>query len=708
MLSRSFSYRTDEPSKVDGPAFDKILIANRGEIACRVIKTCKQMGIQTVAVYSEADARSLHVQLADEAVCVGPAPSADSYLRMDRILEACKQTGAQAVHPGYGFLSENKDFCDLLEEAGIVFIGPKVPAITAMGDKIASKQLARDANVDTVPGVLAIIETDEDVTKIANEIGYPVMIKASAGGGGKGMRIAWDDQDAIEGFKLSTQEAINSFGDDRIFIEKFIEDPRHIELQVLVDAWGNGVYLNERECTIQRRNQKVIEEAPSQFLDEATRKAMGAQALALAYSCDYESAGTVEFLVDKHKKFYFLEMNTRLQVEHPVTELITGVDLVEQMINIAAGRKLPMKQEDVKLEGWAFESRVYAENPLQGFLPSIGFLERYIEPVGTNVRCDSGIREGSEISIHYDPLICKLVTYGENRDVALEEMRQALDKYVIRGVTNNINFLRSLTDHPRFIDADMTTNFIPEEYPDGYLGHTLNETQTEALVTAAVLVHYERLQGQLSISGQNARFDTAEILDVATGALIVKVKDQTYVARLFVDIDEELDTEDITLTYARVDGENVTDEKEISVDCDYSNGDILFNAYIDNTSFAFQTVEVSDRSSDYTLSFMGSPYQVSVESPLQAGLSEYMPLKAEIDTEKMILSPMPGVVHSVAVKVGDIVVPGQEICVVEAMKMQNALRAVGGGVVKSVNYQAGDIVAAEDILIELEPAEEAE
>lgn len=441
--------------------FDKILIANRGEIACRIIRTCKKLGIKTVAIYSEPDKYSVHVEMADEAVCVGPAASSQSYLNIDKIIEVVKQTGAQAVHPGYGFLSENRRFQEALAAAGVKFIGPGTEAIQAMGDKISSKKIAKEAGVNIIPGFLGAIDNDPDLIRIANEIGYPVMIKASAGGGGKGMRIAWNDEEAVSGYRLSKQEAMASFGDDTMFVEKFIEEPRHIEIQLLADAHGNAVYLNERDCSIQRRNQKVIEEAPSTFLDAATRAQMGNQAVALAKAVGYESAGTCEFLVDKHRNFYFLEMNTRLQVEHPVTECITGLDLVEHMIRVATGEPLSFGQADVKLEGWAFESRVYAEDPLRGFLPSIGRLVRYVEPSGENIRVDSGVREASEISIHYDPMISKLVTYGATRNEALQKMREALDSYVIRGLTHNINFLRSLCDHPRFISGNINTNFIP-------------------------------------------------------------------------------------------------------------------------------------------------------------------------------------------------------------------------------------------------------
>ncbi|MDE0253650.1 MAG: acetyl-CoA carboxylase biotin carboxylase subunit, partial [Rhodospirillaceae bacterium] len=466
--------------------FEKILVANRGEIACRVMKTAKRLGIATVAVYSEADRDALHVAKADEAVAIGPAPSAESYLVSDRIIAACKETGADAVHPGYGFLSENTGFAEALALAGIAFIGPPPAAIAAMGDKIESKRIAMKAGVNTIPGHVGVIRDDAEALKIAENIGFPVMIKASAGGGGKGMRIARAASELAEGFRLATSEARSSFADDRVFIEKFIEDPRHIEIQVLADTHGNVVYLNERECSIQRRHQKVIEEAPSPFIDEATRRAMGEQAVALAKNVGYCSAGTVEFIVDTNRSFYFLEMNTRLQVEHPITELITSLDLVEQMIRVAAGEKLSFGQDEVTLSGWAMESRVYAEDPLRGFLPSIGRLVRYIAPEQSEtVRVDTGVGEGSEISMYYDPMIAKLVSYGTTRDEAIAEMRQALDGYYVRGVNHNMQFLSAVMQHPRFVAGNLTTGFIDEEFPDGFKGVTPGSTETETLAAIA-------------------------------------------------------------------------------------------------------------------------------------------------------------------------------------------------------------------------------
>ncbi|XP_026524722.1 propionyl-CoA carboxylase alpha chain, mitochondrial isoform X1 [Notechis scutatus] len=479
--------------------FDKLLIANRGEIACRVIKTCKKMGIKTVAIHSDVDSNAVHVKMADEAVCVGPAPTSKSYLNMDAIMEAIKKTRAQAVHPGYGFLSENKEFSKRLASEGVVFIGPDMHAIQAMGDKIESKLLAKNAKVTTIPGYDGVIKDADEAVRIAREIGYPVMIKASAGGGGKGMRVAWNDEEAREGFRFSSQEAASSFGDDRLLIEKFIDNPRHIEIQVLADKHDNALWLNERECSIQRRNQKVIEEAPSTFLDSGTRKAMGEQAVALARAVKYSSAGTVEFLVDSKKNFYFLEMNTRLQVEHPITECITGLDLVQEMIRVAKGYPLRHKQADIPINGWAVECRVYAEDPYKSFgLPSVGRLSQYEEPLHVpNVRVDSGIQQGSEISIYYDPMISKLITYGSNRNEALQRMEEALDNYVIRGVTHNIALLREVIKHPRFIQGDISTKFLPEVYTEGFKGHRLEDSEKiELLVIAVSLYMAEQLRSQ--------------------------------------------------------------------------------------------------------------------------------------------------------------------------------------------------------------------
>uniref|UniRef100_A0A9J7XI31 Propionyl-CoA carboxylase alpha chain, mitochondrial n=1 Tax=Cyprinus carpio carpio TaxID=630221 RepID=A0A9J7XI31_CYPCA len=615
--------------------FDKILIANRGEIACRVIKTCKKMGIKTVAVHSDVDSSAVHVKMADEAVCVGPAPTNKSYLNMDAIMNAIKQTGAQAVHPGYGFLSENKEFAKRLAAEGVSFIGPDTHAIQAMGDKIESKLIAKAAKVNTIPGYDGVVKDAEEAVKIAGEIGYPVMIKASAGGGGKGMRIAWNDEETREGFRFSSQEAASSFGDDRLLIEKFIDNPRHIEIQVLADKHGNALWLNERECSIQRRNQKVVEEAPSTFLDPDTRRAMGEQAVSLAKAVKYSSAGTVEFLVDSKKNFYFLEMNTRLQVEHPITECITGLDLVQQMIRIAMGYKLQHKQSDIPINGWAIESRVYAEDPYKSFgLPSIGRLSQYQEPLDLhNVRVDSGIEEGSDISIYYDPMISKLVTYGKTREEALKKMEEALDNYVIRGVTHNIPLLREIIVHPRFVSGDISTKFLPEVYPDGFKGHMLTAGERrELLATAAALYVAAQLRSQKFLGDLSRQWELCVELDKGLHMLGVSRSGNNYTVSEIV--------------------ENITS---------------LVTSY-----------------------------------KLAASLSKHMPEKVPEDTSSILRSPMPGSVVAVSVKPGDNVAEGQEICVIEAMKMQNSMTAAKAAKVKSVHCKAGDTVGEGDLLVELE------
>uniref|UniRef100_A0A9J8APF9 Propionyl-CoA carboxylase alpha chain, mitochondrial n=2 Tax=Cyprinus carpio TaxID=7962 RepID=A0A9J8APF9_CYPCA len=619
--------------------FDKILIANRGEIACRVIKTCKKMGIKTVAVHSDVDSSAVHVKMADEAVCVGPAPTSKSYLNMDAIMNAVKQTGAQAVHPGYGFLSENKEFAKRLAAEGVTFIGPDTHAIQAMGDKIESKLIAKAAKVNTIPGFDGVVKDAEEAVKIAGEIGYPVMIKASAGGGGKGMRISWNDEETREGFRFSSQEAASSFGDDRLLIEKFIDNPRHIEIQVLADKHGNALWLNERECSIQRRNQKVVEEAPSTFLDPDTRRAMGEQAVSLAKAVKYSSAGTVEFLVDSQKNFYFLEMNTRLQVEHPITECITGLDLVHQMIRIAKGYKLQQKQSDIPINGWAIESRVYAEDPYKSFgLPSIGRLSQYQEPLNLpNVRVDSGIQEGSDISIYYDPMISKLVTYGKTREEALKKMEEALDNYVIRGVTHNIPLLREIIVHPRFVSGDISTKFLPEVYPDGFKGHMLTAGERrELLATAAALYVAAQLRSQKFLGDLRVS--------------IVPAESRQW--ELCVELDKGVHMLGVSMC------------NRFSVSC--------------------------------------AQFKLRVLSKLAAYLSKHMPEKIPEDTSSILRSPMPGSVVAVSVKPGDNVAEGQEICVIEAMKMQNSMTAAKTAKVKSVHCKAGDTVGEGDLLVELE------
>ncbi|XP_017312652.1 propionyl-CoA carboxylase alpha chain, mitochondrial [Ictalurus punctatus] len=666
--------------------FDKILIANRGEIACRVIKTCKKMGIRTVAVHSDVDSSAVHVKMADEAVCVGPAPTNKSYLNMDAIMDAVRNTGAQAVHPGYGFLSENKEFARRLASVGVAFIGPDTHAIQAMGDKIESKLIAKAAKVNTIPGFDGVVKNAEEAVKIAQEIGYPVMIKASAGGGGKGMRIAWNDEETREGFRFSSQEAASSFGDDRLLIEKYIDNPRHIEIQVLADKHGNALWLNERECSIQRRNQKVVEEAPSTFLDPATRRAMGEQAVTLAKAVKYSSAGTVEFLVDSTKNFYFLEMNTRLQVEHPITECITGLDLVQQMIRVAKGYELKHKQEDIPINGWAIESRVYAEDPYKSFgLPSIGRLSQYEEPVNlAGVRVDSGIQEGSDISIYYDPMISKLVTYGATRAEALKKMEDALDNYVIRGVTHNIPLLREIIVHPRFISGDISTNFLPEVYPDGFKGHPLTAgEQRELLAAASALYVATQLRSQRFL-GQQRVSNTSQ--DRKSWELCVELDTGAHV--LFV-------TRSGTNYTVEIDGEKV------DVSGEWNLASVLLPLTINGNHRVLQCLS-RNAAGEITLQYLGTSFKLRVLSKLAASLSKHMPEKVPEDSSSILRSPMPGTVVAVSVKAGDTVAEGQEICVIEAMKMQNSMTAAKTAKVKSVHCKAGETVGEGDLLVELE------
>ena len=665
--------------------FDKILIANRGEIACRVIKTARKMGIKTVAIYSDADKNALHVEMADEAVHIGPPPANQSYIVIDKVMDAIKQTGAQAVHPGYGFLSENPKFAEALEAAGVAFIGPPKGAIEAMGDKITSKKIAQDADVSTVPGYMGLIEDADEAVKISNEIGYPVMIKASAGGGGKGMRIAWNDEEAHEGFQSSKNEAANSFGDDRIFIEKFVTQPRHIEIQVLCDAHGNGIYLNERECSIQRRNQKVVEEAPSPFLDEATRKAMGDQSVALAKAVGYTSAGTVEFIVDGDKNFYFLEMNTRLQVEHPVTELITGVDLVEQMIRVANGEPLTITQDDVKIDGWAIENRLYAEDPYRNFLPSIGRLTRYRPPaegpLGDGiVRNDTGVYEGGEISMYYDPMIAKLCTWGPTRDAAIETMRNALDSFEVEGIGHNLPFVAAVMDHPKFISGDMTTAFIEEEYPDGFEGVTLGEGDLKRVAAACAAMNRVAEIRRARISGTLDNHER-HVGDVWNVALQGESFDVTIAA----------DHDGSTVTFA--------DGVALRVQGDWTPGDQLARMTIDETPLVMKVGKVPG---GFRIRSRGAELKVHVRSPRQAELARLMPEKLPPDTSKMLLCPMPGLIVKVDVEEGAEVQEGQALCTVEAMKMENILRAERKGVVSKINAAAGDSLAVDDVIMEFE------
>ena len=665
---------------------EKILVANRGEIACRVMKTAKRMGIATVAVYSEADRDALHVAMADEAVAIGPAVSAESYLVAGKIIAACKETGADAVHPGYGFLSENTGFSEALAEAGITFIGPPPGAIAAMGDKIESKRIAKEAGVNTIPGHVGVVRDQAEALEIAEDIGFPVMIKASAGGGGKGMRIARAADETAEGFRLATNEARSSFADDRVFIEKFIEDPRHIEIQVLADSHGTALYLGERECSIQRRHQKVIEEAPSPFLDEATRRAMGKQAVALAQNVGYRSAGTVEFIVDRDRNFYFLEMNTRLQVEHPITEKITGLDLVEQMIRIAAGEKLSFAQKDVTLTGWAMESRVYAEDPLRGFLPSIGRLVRYIPPEGgESVRVDTGVGEGSEISMYYDPMIAKLVSYGATRDEAIEEMRRALDGYYIRGVNHNMQFLSAVMQHPRFVAGNLTTGFIDEEYPDGFNGVVPGAAETATLAAIAAAVGHISRERELSVNSE-----THNIIDEKAHFVVQLGSD-------FIDTFLEGEPGDVAVTVGSAPESGADDRPIIPVLTGWRPGEPLFRGQVGGAQV---TAQIDASGIGWRIGHGGVAVEARVLRPEVARLAATMPVKEPPDMSKYLLSPMPGLLVSLAVAGGQRVKAGEELAVVEAMKMENVLRAAQDGEVKAVHASPGDSLMVDQKIVE--------
>ena len=665
--------------------FRKILIANRGEIACRVIKTARRMGIVSVAVYSDADRGALHTRMSDEAVHIGPAPAAESYLSIAAIIEAVRKTGAEAVHPGYGFLSENREFAARLAAESIEFIGPPAGAIEAMGDKIESKRIAASAGVSTVPGHAGLINSDEEAVKIARQVGYPVMIKASAGGGGKGMRIAWDDDEARQGFRSSKNEAAGAFGDDRIFIEKFITGPRHIEIQLLADRHGNCVYLNERECSIQRRNQKVIEEAPSPFLDESTRRAMGRQAVQLAQAVGYHSAGTVEFIVDSERSFYFLEMNTRLQVEHPVTELITGVDLVEEMLRVAAGEQLSIGQEDVGVNGWAMESRIYAEDPFRSFLPSSGRLTRYRPPEEVSaadkaVRNDTGVFEGGEISVHYDPMIAKLCSWSGSRTGAIEVMRGALDRFELEGISCNIPFLSAVMDHPRFVAGEATTSFIEEEFPDGFTGARLPEDTMRRLAAAAAVMHRfteirnARISGRMSHHSRRVGVDWAVALD-----------DRQYALRIS----------------ARRDFSDVTFEDGTSwrVSSDWKPGTPLARLTVGDAQLAVKTEPMPG---GFRFRFRGAVLDIRIWTPRQAELAARMPKKTAADSSRQLLCPMPGLIVSIDVAEGDTVETGQPLCTMEAMKMENVLKAERRARVKNIVPAPGDTLAVDDVIMEFE------
>ncbi len=669
--------------------FKKILIANRGEIACRIIKTARKMGIKTVAVYSDADRGALHVQMADEAVHIGPAAAAQSYLVIEKIIDACKQTGAEAVHPGYGFLSEREAFPVALQKAGIVFIGPNPKAIAAMGDKIESKKAAAKAKVSTVPGHLGEIADAAQAVKIAAEVGYPVMIKASAGGGGKGMRVAYNPKECEEGFGLARSEAKSSFGDDRIFIEKFIENPRHIEIQVLGDKHGNVLYLGERECSIQRRNQKVIEEAPSPLLDEKTRRAMGEQAVALSKAVGYDSAGTVEFVAGQDRSFFFLEMNTRLQVEHPVTELVTGIDLVEQMIRVAAGEKLPFKQADIKLNGWAVESRIYAEDPYRNFLPSIGRLVKYRPPRegskdGLTVRNDTGVTEGGEISMYYDPMIAKLVTHAPTRAAAIELQSEALDAFHIDGIQHNIPFLTALMQSPRWRSGKISTGFIKEEYPNGFVPRVATGDEIETLAAVAAVIDHRnntrRRHITQQMSGQAVQFAKRRVVRLGH-------------AERHLDVAGE-DGMPFYVTFVGPDGVR---GQTMEVASPWWPGEPLWSGKVGDREIS---VQVKPLLNGAQLSWRGITVPAWVYTAREAELAALMPEKAAADTSKLLLCPMPGLVKSVAVSVGQAIKAGDTLAVVEAMKMENVLRAERDGTVKKVNAKAGDSLAVDAVIME--------
>ncbi|MDP3781305.1 MAG: acetyl/propionyl/methylcrotonyl-CoA carboxylase subunit alpha [Sphingopyxis sp.] len=667
--------------------FKKILIANRGEIACRVIKTARRMGIATVAVYSDADARAPFVQMADEAVHIGPSPASESYLVVDKIIAACKATGAEAVHPGYGFLSERTSFAEALAKENIAFIGPPVNAIAAMGDKIESKKLAKEAGVNVVPGFVGEIDDTEHAVRISNEIGYPVMMKASAGGGGKGMRLAYDEKDVREGFEATKREGLNSFGDDRVFIEKFILNPRHIEIQILGDQHGNVLYLNERECSIQRRHQKVVEEAPSPFVTEKMRKAMGEQCVALSKAVGYYSAGTVELIVSgadpTGESFYFLEMNTRLQVEHPVTEAITGIDLVEQMIRVAAGEKLEMTQDDISIDGWAIENRVYAEDPYRGFLPSTGRLVRYRTPVPAwagnergedGVRVDAGVEEGGEVSIFYDPMIAKLVTWAPTRDEAADKQIAALDRFEIEGLGHNIDFVSAIMQHPRFRSGELTTGFIAEEYPDGFHGAATGDHIVRALAAIAGFMASAEADRARRTDGQlGDRLDPPAKWQVTVGGVEHKVK--------------------LGHKHIKVNGD------KLDIALEYTPGDRLVTAEIDGSELA---VKVAKTRGGWRMTTRGRIHDVRVLPWHVAPLTRHMIEKIPPDLSKFLICPMPGLLVALHVGEGEKVEAGQPLATVEAMKMENILRAEKAGTVKSVKAAQGDSLAVDAVILEME------
>jgi propionyl-CoA carboxylase alpha chain len=659
----------------------KLLIANRGEIACRIIKTCRKMGIRTVAVYSDADTNSLFVQMADEAVNIGHSPSSQSYLNVDKILAAVKKTGATMVHPGYGFLSENRNFANALEKAGVIFVGPSTYSIEMMGDKIESKKLAIEAGVSTVPGHMGVIKDDKEATIIAEQIGFPVMVKASAGGGGKGMRIVWKKEEMVEAFLSASNEARNSFADDRVFVEKFIENPRHIEIQVLADKQGNTVCLGERECSIQRNNQKVIEEAPSPFLDEKTRAKMYEQSKALAAKVKYYSAGTIEYIMDKNKNFYFLEMNTRLQVEHPVTELITGLDLVELMIKVALGEKLPFKQEDIKLNGWAMESRIYAEDPSRGFLPSSGRINLYLEPERSkNVRIDTGVYEGGEVSMFYDAMIAKLCSYGKDRKEAIEHMRHALESYVIGGVSHNISFIETIMKNERFISGNLSTSFIKEEFPAGFSGSELTSQIEEVLIAASMQVflkNYER-NGHMTGQLRNREKQVSE-------RWVVMIDDKSYLVNILERGDGFLKLE--------------CDRKEIELTTSWNNGEKLFRGVVNGKSIGVRIRE-NNNTGSYLLQYSGFDAFVNVYSPRIAELSKFMPKIQKNAKPVNLTSPITGKIIRFKVAEGEEVKAGQELVIIEAMKMENSIRTDHDIKIGKIKFKEGEPVGIGQVVMD--------
>lgn len=671
-------------NKMDKFSGHKLLIANRGEIACRIIKTCRKLGIKTVAVYSDADTNSLFVQMADQAVNIGPAPSSQSYLDIEKIMNAIKKTGATMVHPGYGFLSENKKFAEALEKAGVIFVGPSVYSIEAMGDKITSKKIALDAKVSTVPGHMGIIKDAKEATKIADKIGFPVMVKASAGGGGKGMRIVHKKQEMAEAFLSASNEARNSFSDDRIFIEKFIENPRHIEIQLIADKHGNVVCLGERECSIQRNNQKVIEEAPSSFVDEKTRQKMYKQSAALAKKVKYFSAGTIEYIMDKDKNFYFLEMNTRLQVEHPVTELVTGYDLVELMISVALGEKLTIKQKDVQLKGWAFESRVYAEDPSRGFLPSSGRVNLYIEPEESeNVRVDTGIYEGGEVSMFYDPMIAKLCSYGKNRKEAIDHMSQALAGFAIGGVSHNISFLETIMRNEKFIKGNISTSFIKEEFPEGFSGNELDSEDTQILIASSLHIFLKNYERNALMTGK-----LSDRQKQISDRWVVVIDEKSYLTEIINRGDDFIEVE--------------VDRKKMRLDSSWNRGNQIFRGKVNKKKNFGIKIRENNNTGGYLLQFSGSDVFINVYSPRVAELTKFMPKIDKNAKPKNLTSPITGKIVRFKVKEGQEVKAGQELVIIEAMKMENIIRSDHNVKVKKINFKENDSVGVGQIVIEYE------